>query len=377
MSEKICTVRVEEFEEFMRYLEGCFGHSRGFFKRFYPHIYHPTPEACSWGYVIEKDGQVVSHVGLYPIEIVTAGIPLEVGGIGGVCTLPEERGHGYMSRLLHYVIGEMREIGYVISWLGGDRQRYNPFGWEGGETAYRLTFSRRSLGRAGVEPIPLVQKLPWEAEETIAQLQRHPACHARRPYLAHKLRKQGLRVWVAPNMEGYAIVEGEERDHLSIKELVSVPGRETSIIRAMLDDTFGERASWEMSVWDQERLARVMPGVARWQSGYSGMYRIVDLTQLLTRAKPFMASRAATLCDFDITVGIREHDRTTLTTVAVQNGGVEVQPGRHSKTYVELSPVIAARLFLGGPAISERDRIPAGLQALLPLPAYVPPLDHV
>jgi hypothetical protein len=149
------------------------------------------------------------------------------------------------------------------------------------------------------------------------------------------------------------------------------------MIRAMLDDTFGDQASWEISVWDRERLARVMPSVARWQSGYSGMYRIVDLTQLLTRAKPFMASRAAALRDFDITIGIREHDRTTLTTVAVQDGGVEVQPGRHSRMYVELSPVIATRLSLGGPAIPERDRIPAGLQALLPLPAYVPPLDHV
>ncbi len=377
MSEKIRTVRVEEFEEFMRYLEGCFGHSRGFFKRFYPHIYHPTPEACSWGYVIEKDSRIISHVGLYPIEIVTAGISLKVGGIGGVCTLPEERGHGYMSRLLGHVISAMRELGYILSWLGGDRPRSNPCGWERGDSVYRLTFSRRSLDRAGVEPMPLDQKLSWKAEETIAQLQRHPACHARRPYLAHKLRRQGLRVWVAPKMEGYAIVHGEERDHLNIIELVSVSGRETSMIRAMLNDTFGDRASWEISVWDQERLARVMPSVARWQSGYTGMYRIVNLTQLLTRAKPLLTSRAAAVRDFDVAIGIREHDRTTVTTVAVQDGEVQIQSGHHSKTTIELSPVIATRLFLGGPAIPERDRIPAGLQALLPLPAYVPPLDHV
>ncbi len=377
MSEKIRTIRVDEFEAFMRYLEGCFGHSRGFFKRFYPHIYHPTPEACSWGYVIEKDGQIVAHVGLYPIEIVTAGVPLKVGGIGGVCTLPEERGHGYMSRLLRHVIGEMREIGYIVSWLGGNRQRYNTFGWEKGDAAYRLTFSQRSLERAGVEPLPLVQKLPWEAEETIATLQSHTACHARRPHLARKLQQQGLRVWVAPRMEGYAIVQGEARDHLTIQELVSVSGQETNMIRAMLDDTFGEQASWEISVWDQERLTRVMPAVARWQSGYSGMYRIVDLTQLLTRATPFMAPRAAAVRDFDIAIGIREHDRTAVTTVAVHNGTVEVQAGRRSQTYVELSPVVAVRLFLGGPPIPERDQIPAGLQALLPVPVYVPMLDHV
>ena len=83
------------------------------------------------------------------------------------------------------------------------------------------------------------------------------------------------------------------------------------------------------------------------------------------------------LRDFDVAIGLREHDRTAVTSIAVQDGEVVIRAGQHSQTYVELSPVIAARLFLGGPAIPDRDRIPAGLQALLPLPAYVPSLDHV
>ncbi len=68
--------RLEEFELFMRFIERAFGHSKAFFQRAYPHLYLPTEEAMSWAYIIEEHGEIVSHVGVYPIEAVTAGAPL-------------------------------------------------------------------------------------------------------------------------------------------------------------------------------------------------------------------------------------------------------------------------------------------------------------
>lgn len=375
MTTKIRTLNVEEFEDFMRYVERAFGHSVDFFPRVYPHIYEATPEVCSWGYVVEENGKIVSHVGVYPIDVVTAGVRMTLGGIGAVSTAVEARGKGYMTQLLYHAIDEMRAKGYPASWLGGDRQRYNTFGWEHATLAYRLQFSRRSLDWHNVGPTPIEEVLPGEAEDQIARWMTMPACHARRPRLSALLRKVDLRVWLAD--DGYAIAHGQERDHVQIAELVSTSGNEAGLLRAIIEWNHGDRATWEVSPWDEERLARVMPYVGFRTTGYSGLYRINDLTAVLQAAIPALERRAAAVRDFAVAVGIREHDRTQAATLAVEDGSVTVAAGRHAAHYVELTPIHAARLFFGGPAIPETAQLPPALLALLPVPIYVPPLDHV
>jgi len=375
MTTKIRTLCVEEFEDFMRYVERAFGHPMDFFRNFYPHIYEPTPEVCSWGYVIEENGKIVSHVGVYPIEVVTAGVPLTLGGIGAVSTAVEARGKGYMTQLLYHAIDEMRAKGYPASWLGGDRQRYNTFGWENAALTYRLSFSERSLARGEVAPVAVEEVLPWEAKEHIAQLMMLPACHVRRPRLEALLRRRGMRVWI--NKDGYALADGQEYDYVKIIELASASGKEANFIRAIITWAQNDRATVDMSPWDEERLARMMPYTNYWSTGYSGMYRINDLTALLQAAQPFMQRRAVCLRDFAVAIGIREHDRTPITTIAVQDGEVQIEAGQNAASYVELTPITAARLFFGGPTVPEVKRLPQGLLALLPIPIYVPPLDHV
>lgn len=375
MTTEIRTIHVEEFEDFMRYIERAFGHSVDFFRRFGPHISKPTPEVCAWGYVVEENGKIVSHVGVYPIEVVTAGVPLKLGGIGGVSTAVEARGKGYMTQLLYHAIDEMRAQGYAASWLGGDRQRYNSFGWEVAALSYQLIFSERSLGRANVTTATIEEVRPWEATHHIARLMPLPDCHACRPDLETQLHRQDLRVWVTD--DGYAMAQGQDRDHVELIELVSASGKEAEMIRAIIGWNHGEGATWELSVWDETRLARAMPYAAYWKTGFSNMYRVNDLTAVLRAAKPRFEHRAAGLRDFSITLGIREHDRTQATTITVRDGLVQIEAGRQSGNYVELDPIVAARLVFGGPAIPEAPHLPPGLLALLPVPVYVPQLDHV
>lgn len=375
MSTEIRHVRVNEFDAFMRYVEQAFGHSKAFFQRAYPHMYQPTEESMSWAYVIEEEGEIVSHVGLYPIETVTAGVQLAIGGIGAVSTAPKARGKGYMTKLLTHIVDEMRRIGYPVSWLGGDRQRYNTFGWEMASPVYDLIFSQRSLDWLGVEPAAVEEVLPEEALATVERLQSEPACHAIRPHLDQQIQKMDLRFWVAE--DGYAILQGQARQHLRILELVSTSGNEIGMIRAILDWNFGQNAHWTLSMWDQARASRLMHYAAYWSSGNSDMYRINDLTALLQSASDYLTTKAAAVRDFAVAVGIQEHDRTTATTISVQDGEVTIQAGNHTEEYVELPVVDAARLFFGGPPIVQQSDLPQALLALLPIPVYVLPLDHV
>ncbi len=377
---KIRTLRVEEFEKLIRFIERAFGLSVGFFQRVYPHLYQPTQEACDWAYVIEEDGEILSHVGLYPIEVVTAGVALKVGGIGAVSTAPQARGRGYMTALLQHVIAEMRRLDYPVAWLGGDRQRYNACGWENAAPAYHLTFSRRSLNWADVTPTPVSEVHPWEAEAAIAEWMPHPDCHARRPRLTQQLHKQGLRVWLADDEGGYAIAQvGDEEDDeaLQLIELVSASGDEAGLIYAVLDWTFGEQTTWTLSAWDATRIARVMPAVAAWQLEENGMYRVNDLTALLKAAQPWLHSRAVGLRDVAACIEVTSPEASPATTLSIVDGQVEVRAGCHAAPRIALSPIHAARLCFGGPAIPQAAELPPGLRALFPLPIFIPPLDHV
>ncbi|NQS89615.1 GNAT family N-acetyltransferase [Patescibacteria group bacterium] len=69
-------------------------------------------------------------VGIFPLTGVVGDAEIRIGGIGGVATLPEFRGKGYMSNLMECSIQKMTEDKYSISILWGDRQRYTNFGKE-------------------------------------------------------------------------------------------------------------------------------------------------------------------------------------------------------------------------------------------------------
>lgn len=363
---------IDEFDALMRFLDRCFGHSKGFFERNLPHISRADPEVASWSYVIEQDGQLVCHVGVYPIEVVTAGVRLRIGGIGGVSTLPEARGKGHMTRLLHHCIDEMRLQGYPLSWLAGNRQRYNSLGWERANPGYTLAWSRRSLDWHKVSPCKIEETYPLDALDHVRRFHTQQPCHVIRPRLDLQLSHPRIRVWTAP--DGYAIGEGEGGSRLSILELVSTSGREAAMIRAIVDRAATDSAAWTLSAWD-ERLPRLMPSIEGYRAEGGCMYRIVDLTGLLQAALPHLESRARAVRDFAVTVGIREHDRIDTTTIAVENGAVEVRAGKHAADEVELDPLEAVRLFLGGPPIGTQ--VPPQLAALLPIPVHVPPLDYV
>ncbi len=369
-------IHPEEYPILMHLLDRGFGSWHGIFPALYPHLYTPDAEACSWTYVVEEAGQLVAHVGLYPLVSVAGSVHLKIGGVGAVTTLPEARGRGYMSRLLRHVIREMRAQHYSLAWLAGNRQRYGTFGWEVAGLTYRLTFSRRSLAWRGTPSrVAIKPATPDEAHTVIAQLHTHPTCHMLRPRLRAQLRKVDMRYWLAE--DGYIVLALDTPYEGEIAELVSASGREAGMLHALLRWTNRDEITWTLSAWDEERLARLIAYAADWEIEPNGMYRINDLTQLLEAAHPHLTRRATAVRNFAVVLGLREADRLQTTTLAVHNGEVEVRAGRHASHYVELSPQEAVRLLIGGPPIPQQHALPPALLALLPIPVHVARMDVV
>ena len=131
MSEDIVQLTAADFDEAMDFLNLVFGAGRPQdFEQLLPDIYRSTERHMRCNYAIRPDGHIRAIVGMFPKVWQVGSKVLRVAGIGGVSTHPTWRGRGFMSQLMNRCGAEMKEQGYHLSWLGGQRQRYGYFGYE-------------------------------------------------------------------------------------------------------------------------------------------------------------------------------------------------------------------------------------------------------
>ncbi len=376
MPEVIRTVRLEEAEEFERFLERCFGHGRGFFSRHHPDLARADADVVKRYVVLELDGEIVSHVGTHPMEIVVGPARVRCGGIGAVATVPAFRGRGYMGRLLEDAIVRMRDKGMPLSALWGDQQRYGSFGWEKCGIAYTLGLNRRSLGWNKIEAAPVKEVDPGGAEALAAVERLHPTLEFRveRPFLPLQLRRVGIRMFVGP--DGYLISSGDTAGDLRVQEVVSPTSREPEIILGAMNIVYAETAYVELGPYEGGRTDRLVAVMNWWSARDQAMFRIVDWPALLKAVAPTLTEAAARaeLAPFRAVYSCRWGEEVEHAAVEWDGAELSAESATAAGEYAMDARLLVAAL-LGGPH-GARPRL-GPLGRLLPLPLHIPSLDHV
>ncbi len=369
MSEVIRTVRVDEREEFERFLERCYGSERGFFSLDQPELFRDDDEAAACHLVIEKDGRIVSHVGGYPTEIVIGPARMVASGVGNVATHPDERGRGYMSRLMEESIRRWRERGWPLSVLWGNRQRYCHFGYETCGLKYSIEVNRRSLDRNGIRAVEVQQADATDPDVVsfVAQLHGTLEYRCERPQLALQLRRSGVRIFLGP--DGYLLLN---RDRVT--EIVSPTGREPELVAGVLDWTGWGNVHVDLGPGEKARLRRLVDVMSGWHVGAQGMFRIVNWLGLLAALRPLLEQRAAGLPAFSQSIGCRWQDDVEWATIAWDGQALSVEPAQGPDAVEIGSPRLTALVF-GGPHAGAEQL--GGFARLLPVPIHIPGLDHV
>lgn len=363
-----------EFDVFQRFLERAYGHSYGFFLRHYPHLNRREQEALSGSVIALENGEITSHVGAFPLDVVVCGSHIQTGGIGGVATLPQARGRGLMSRLMQEAHGLMRRRGDVLTVLWGDRQRYHSFGYETCGLKWSITLTQRSLGRADVGPRVVQEVDPSEAHvvRQVRAFHADLAYRVERPHLDLLLQKEGVRVFLGT--DGYVVVRGEGRE-LRIQEVASVAGSEAELILGVMNKTFANSATLDVVPEECTRSASLLDAAARWSVAPQGMFRILDWPKLAQALQPLLQENACHLAPFEVAVGCHDGDDTSVATLLWNGERFEIAPGRHSESYIEYEQRILVARLLGGP-FSPPDTLGV-VERLLPVPLHIPQLDHV
>lgn len=99
-----------------------------YFPRILPKIYQ-NEETAPLHYLAVDGGRVIGMVASFPTTTVVAGERLNVIGIGTVSTVPDRRSEGNMKRLMDDSVAAAKARGADYLVLGGQRQRYENWGF--------------------------------------------------------------------------------------------------------------------------------------------------------------------------------------------------------------------------------------------------------
>ena len=237
-----------------------------------------------------------------------------------------------------------------------------------------LQITSRSISRQKIEPIPVSEVPPEKAKTKIRNFSNELKFRVLRgKETLNVLRKHGNRIWMAN--DGY-LCGCASGDTLRIHEVVSVSGKEASIIGAVMEWCFVKKAEIYIRSEEGERSKRLMRAAAEWKILQEGMFRINDCFELLKCFKPLLEKRANELQsgDFSLSIGLRFGKNVEVTALEFSGGTMHIAK-KKIKPYTEIDGMDAARFLIGGP-FPEREKI-GRFAALLPLPIHIPDLDKV
>ncbi len=394
---KIEQLSADNFDELMQALLTAFraaNPSHQEFDLLYPDLYQPTDEKMSNHYVIRLGGKIASCVGLYPVKLNLCDRIVELGGIGAVATIPEYRGKGLMQTILDYVMKvQIEERQYPISLLGGDRRRYQPWGFEQAHTKYSFILTKRApglkkyLGRlTGKIKQGKVDELDWS--ELWQQAQSNPdMCACGEEDLKLKYKRLGRYVVMVEGDKGAHIVAQDIEDGVVIQSYAGDVETLGALIAEKLNSDQWQRVDARLPMYPNKYCGMFKELMVDYGFGYTGKIAVLNVAKAFEIFLPHFNQRVSSLglrgkVLLKITPGIArvipaqaviiEADGNELNVSADsdKSGAVEVELNCHQLVELMFSPLCIGWSYRLAPKAR-------WLAALMPVPYYIPPLYHI
>lgn len=346
-----------------------------------PKLYRPENFRPEHHYVAREDGHVRALVGAYPVELRVLNETLRVRTVGAVSVHPYARRNGHMRRLMQSALEDMRRDNVDLSCLGGQRQRYQYFGYERAGVQTRFVVEpanlRHVLGPDAAAPYTFRQVGPADAE-TLAAMR---ALHDRQPLFA--LRPEGLfyDALCSWDCTPYAVLEHgvfrgyctAVRNREALCELV-LDGEERlyPFLSAWFSAFAPNRLQLCVPVYQTERLAALYRLSEDYSVEQVEQCRIFCFARVLRAFFGLKASYAA-LADGAWTLAIADGERLRLT---VAGGVPAVEPlPADAPCALTLPPLEATALLFSTAGYTMGYALPPHVQSWLPLPLFLPNQD--
>ncbi len=365
----------DDLMDFMNYVFGFNGDGSDF-KKLLPKCYNKEYDPCYNNYVVTENGKLRAAIGAYDYDLSVGGEILKTRGIGNVAVHPYFRSMGYMKDCMHMALRDMIADGVDFSLLGGQRQRYQHFGFEQAGAQYVVSVDRGNLRRA-FEDVPLpeyeLRDVTGADEELIEKMY---TLHSARDYRMLRPREDFFNIACSWRSNVTAILkDGEFRGYFTggLHELTLIdPAELTDVVRNYVKQR-GD-VSIDVPAWETETVGALSTFGGGISYGNSEMFNILNYRHVTETLLKFKASRE-TLGDGELTLFIHGFAGDERFRIAVKNNEVTVEPSAAGDA-LELDHLEAIS-FLAGIFSLKRGALPVAFRSWFPLPLFVDTADHV
>ncbi|MCL2833770.1 MAG: GNAT family N-acetyltransferase [Treponema sp.] len=179
------------------------------FVKLLPKLYRAEYFMDGIHYIAREGDRIKALVGSYPLKYQFAGgTELPGMGIGAVSVHPRSRSKGYMKTLMDTAVEDMKKNGMTFSCLGGQRQRYEYFGYTPAGSGYYFTVRepniRHTLG--GDWKTDLVLKSVKASDSAI--LDKIQSLHTAKKARLYRSRDRLFDILSSWNAEIFAVMAG-------------------------------------------------------------------------------------------------------------------------------------------------------------------------
>lgn len=120
-----------------------------------PKLYKDPAKTASKHYLVKSNGKIKAMVCVDPFSVRVGDEDLSGCGVGTVSVHPYSRGKNYMKGIMEKAVKDMHRQKYDFSILGGQRQRYQYFGYERAGIQYSFSINSSNVRHC-------CQNLDWD-----------------------------------------------------------------------------------------------------------------------------------------------------------------------------------------------------------------------
>ena len=347
-----------------------------------PKLYKDEYNCGEKNLILKEDGVIKAAIGCFPLTAVVAGKKLKAMGIGNVAVSKDSRRKGYMIDLMNDALEVMKDEDYDYSVLGGQRQRYEYFGYVPAGNAIRFEINIGNLSRlrnGNTETAFTAKELTEADTAEIAEINRFNEAEPSYIQRSEENMIDVLRSW---KCTPYGVYDnGEFKGYFSYSGNGSVAEFRVYDMNDLLDFFLcamkvmnSERITFAVPLYDTEICSRM----AKICCGMSVCH--VEQINILNYAKfveAYLAVKAqrTKLCSGTVNVLVHGYKKDENLAITVDGEKVTVTE-TEAKPDFELGHLEAVAFFAGQYA-EERLGLPAYAQNWFPVDFYTGHLDNV
>lgn len=277
----------QEKDEIIDFIDYVFSkaHRPHDFATLLPKLYGDEGDAAAHHIIVREEGKIAAALLCYPVVMHAGAKEYMTLGIGSVSTHPRARGKGYLGEMMKLADARAKELNAAFAVLGGQRQRYQYYGYDhaGYQLRARLETDnvRHALRDVVTDGIELAKMTQNDVPAALALLKKQP-CYCARSEEAYL---EILRSW---NNEPFAVLRNgkavgfgakrQNQDGCHVAELLLEQEADFPAVMKKLSSLHGD-LSICAAPWERERAKWLAAVCEEYVLQPNNMYKIYDKAQ--------------------------------------------------------------------------------------------------